>query len=259
MSLITLSICSQIKNRLYQLNKTFKYNYKIIESYKNIEWNIVDCCSTDGLENFMYNFFLDETISQETKNKIKYYRCINDTDYHIPIFKNFAARLSKNNYVFNLDIDNYLEDNLMLHVYGTGRGVCCIGGQKGTFGRIGCLLEHFKVVGGYDEKFMPAAIHESDFMSRSEKTGYFFDNIKCLKKPVQNSKEETTKNFKIKLKKRWAKNGKKILGDWREMYNINLEKSKYNLDNNIINPNKKYTKCSFLLNFKNKVELSEEF
>jgi hypothetical protein len=233
----------------------------MLNSYEDIEWNIVDCHSNDGIHDFMVKFYSDDKTSDNLKNKVNYYQCLDKIDYHIPIFKNMAARLSKNDYLFNLDIDNYLEHNLINNIIekGINNGVCCNKGFGGTFGRIGCSATNFKTVGGYDENFLPAAIHESDFISRSGKNNYFFNHVDCSIRPVQNSKKETTENFNIKLPKRWSKNGRRILIDWREMYNVNIEKAKYNLDNKVINPNKKHAKCTFLFNFKSTVKLTEEY
>jgi len=258
--MVSISLCSQVKNRIHQFSQTFKHNVSLIKSIDNIEWNIVDCNSNDGISEFMESFFASS--SQEIIKKINYYECIDEIKYHIPIFKNIAARLSNNDYVFNLDIDNYIEDHLIkqIHENGLNKGVCCRFGKQGTFGRIGCSRENFKNVGGYDESFLPAAAHEDDFMSRSEKIKYYFEHVDCKKLPVKNSKTDTTKNFSYTMtNKKWTKDGRKLVCCWREMYDINLQKVKYNLDNNIINPNKSHAKGRFLHNFKDVVELTEEF
>jgi hypothetical protein len=50
---MTISYCSQVKNRLYQFKQTVGLNLEHIAKNKNTEWVIVDCGSTDGLYNYM--------------------------------------------------------------------------------------------------------------------------------------------------------------------------------------------------------------
>ena len=81
-----ISVCSQIKNRLYQFSKTFLKNAETLEKYQDVEWVIVDCGSTDGLSEYIGEYL-------EKYSFIKYYQAIN-FKYSIPIAKNFSVRFS---------------------------------------------------------------------------------------------------------------------------------------------------------------------
>lgn len=234
---VKVSICSQVINRLHQLEKTWERNRVAIENGDNVEWVIADMGSTDGLWEFM---------KDKTSDKIHYFRATEILPYSIPISKNIAARLSSGDYVFNLDIDNFVDDieeQIRANNYG---GVCCNTFRMGVFGRIGCPKRDFISIGGYDESLLPAAQHEQDLMARGRLAGVDFKNIGHKSKPIQNTKEETTKNMKG-------------LPPWEEMNNINTIKSKQNQANKVVNPNKTHRKGLFIHNFERTVALGSSF
>lgn len=239
----SISICSQIKNRFYQFKETFYENLDTINRYPNTTWTIVDIASNDGIENF-FNTFL----SSYNSYNINYFRIIEDIPYSIPIAKNFSLRLSNGYFLFNLDIDNYIDDAIdNILSLNNIMGIRCLTTNKGVYGRLGCHSSKIKSVGGYDESFLPAGGHENDLISRLNLTGYEFKNIECKKYPIQNSKQETIKNFT------------NIGLTWEQMNTINHNKKIHNINNKIIYPNIKFTKASFIHNFKNKIQLSDEY
>ena len=239
----SISICSQVKNRFYQFKETFYENLDTINRYPNATWTIVDIGSNDGIEDFFAQF-----LSSYSQNNINYYRIIEDLPYSIPIAKNFSLRLSNGYFLFNLDIDNYIDDVIdNILSLDSIIGMRCLTIQKGVYGRLGCHSNQIKSVGGYDESFLPAGGHENDLISRLNLIGYEFKNIECKKKPIPNSKEETIKNF---IDNHLC---------WEEMNKANSYKTKNNRYNKIINPNIKFTRASFIHNFKNKIQLSDEY
>lgn len=233
-----ISFCTQIKNRFHQFEQVFFDNLQNINMSKyNIEWIIVDMNSDDGLNNFIKPY-----ISQN----ISYYRPLEDIKYSIPIAKNFASRLSSGDYVFNLDADNYINNidkDIVNHNY---IPIYCNKFLVGVFGRIGCKKDLFKAVGGYDESFYPAGYHENDFFNRCKLLGHNFKHIECDRLPLQNTKEETTKNTNLML-------------SWQAMQNLNKAKGKFNQQNKIINPNLSFTECTFICNFNNTIQLGKNF
>ena len=232
-----ISICTQIKNRLHQFKNTFYKNIKIIEKHPNIEWVIVDVNSSDGLEHF---------IKSNLYEKIKFYQTIENTEYSIPIAKNFSYRLSDGDYIFSLDADNFLGSIIDKIIEMNYCGVFCDVYRLGVYGRIGCSKNILRQTGGYDESFLPAGHHEQDFMSRCELLGYRFTHVdfECL--PIQNDKNDTVKNMSNSM-------------SWSKMNEINLEKKTYNLLNGIVNPNKFHKKCNFTLNFGTSIKLETNF
>jgi glycosyltransferase involved in cell wall biosynthesis len=239
-----ISYCSQIKNRFHQFRKTFYHNLEKIKINENTEWIIVDCCSSDGLSFFMNSFIK----SPQYFNRIHYYRTLNLKNYSIPIAKNFSARISSGDYLFNLDIDNFIGDATENIINIVPKGICCNILKKGVYGRIGSSREIFKKVGGYDESFLPAGKHDTDLKLRCQLIGYEFIDIPCRIEAILNSKDETIKNTRLI----W-----KIFG-WKFMNLFNQKKMEYNLKNKIYCPNNNFASCEFEYNFKTKVSLSKE-
>lgn len=233
-----ISICSQIKNRIDQFKQTFEHNFATINQYTNIEWNIVDINSNDGLDSFLSNYI--------NNDKIQYYKSLTDIKYSIPIAKNFAVRLSSGDYVFNLDVDNFLGsiiDKIQALNYS---GICCLVYRKGLFGRIGCNKEIFKQLGGYDETFLPAGYHETDLMNRSKFINYNYVHVDSDLPSIENDKNDTIKYIESRL-------------SWDQMNNKNLKQSKKNIEKNILNPNQSHSIGSFVHNFDKIVHLTSNF
>jgi len=179
-------------------------------------------------------------------DRVHYHRTLNYHSYSIPVAKNLAVRLSSGDYVFNLDIDNYIGNaTSQIKSLGTKIGVCCDIFKRGVYGRIGCSRKIFNIVGGYDESFLPAGKHDTDFISRCKLINYYFKHIPCMINPISNSKIETTLNTGSDL-------------NWDNMNDLNGEKMKYNIKNKIHCPNKKFTSCDLEYNFTKKITLSEE-
>jgi hypothetical protein len=232
-----ISICTQIKNRLYQFKETFYKNLKVINQYENIEWNIVDVNSTDGLKKF---------VSSYVSSNINYFESIYNIEYSIPIAKNFAFRLSSGEYIFNLDADNFLGsviDKIIEYKY---IPIYCNKFRLGVYGRIGCDKEIIKETGGYDESFLPAGHHEQDFMARCNLIHHNFTHVDFDELPLQNTKEDTISNINTNI-------------SWGLMNEINTVKTNTNIVNKIVNPNKNYTQCDFIHNFNRITRLSESF
>ena len=233
-----ISICSQIKNRLYQFSKAFLKNIETLEKYQDVEWIIVDCGSSDRISDYIEEYL-------EKYSFVKYYQAL-DFKYSIPVAKNFASRLSTGDYVFNLDCDNYL-DNIIDEIKSTDQGVHCHEYLKGSHGRIGMSKEIFIKIGGYDENFYPAGVHDNDIMLRVNCFDYKFKNIPSITSPVSNSKKDTVKDF-----------GDRI--DWETMVKYNEIIMRYNEKKKIFNPNNGiFTPCSFIYNLKDTIEKTNEF
>jgi glycosyltransferase involved in cell wall biosynthesis len=206
--------------------------------YQDIEWIIVDCGSTDNLSEYIAEYL-------EKYSFVKYYQAL-DFKYSIPIAKNFAVRFSSGDYVFNLDCDNYL-DNIVDEIRSSDQGVHCHEYLKGTHGRIGMSKEIFVKIGGYDENFFPAGVHDNDIILRANYLDYKFKSIPSITPPVSNSKKDTIKDFGEGM-------------DWETMVKYNEIIMKYNEKKKLLNPNNNiFTPCSFIYNLKDTVEKSNEF
>jgi len=234
-----ISICTQIKNRLIQFEETFIKNLETIKKNTGVEWIIVDYGSTDGLGKYIQNYV-------EKYDFIKYYIAVEYfQSYSIPVAKNFAARLSSGDFLFNLDCDNFL-DNIIDEIRATDQGVFCNEDQRGTYGRIGLHKETFVKIGGYDENFYPAGVHDNDLILRAKYLNYEFKNIPSVSEPVSNDKLDTVRYLESI--------------SYEKMKEYNEIIMKYNEKKKIINPNNNiFTPCYFVLNFKNYVKKTNMF
>jgi glycosyltransferase involved in cell wall biosynthesis len=234
-----ISICTQIKNRLIQFEETFVKNLETIKKNTGVEWIIVDYGSTDGLGKYIQNYV-------EKYDFIKYYIAVEYfQSYSIPVAKNFAARLSSGDFLFNLDCDNFL-DNIIDEIRATDQGVFCNEDQRGTYGRIGLHKETFVKIGGYDENFYPAGVHDNDLILRAKYLNYEFKNIPSVSEPVSNDKLDTVRYLESI--------------SYEKMKEYNEIIMKYNEKKKIINPNNNiFTPCYFVLNFKNYVKKTNMF
>lgn len=232
-----ISICTQIKNRLHQFQDTFYKNLETINKYDNIEWVIVDINSTDTLKQF---------IKYNISPKINYFECIDTINYSIPIAKNFAYRLTCGQYIFNLDADNFLGSVIDKIIELNYSPIYCNKFGTGVYGRIGCNRDIIKMVGGYDESFLPAGHHEQDFMSRCNLINVYFTHVDADDLPLQNTKQDTIANIDTNI-------------SWYTMNDANKSKTKNNFENKIINPNIYFTKCNFIHNFNCLTKLEETF
>jgi predicted glycosyltransferase involved in capsule biosynthesis len=107
--------------------------------------------------------------------------------------------------------------------------------------------EVFVKIGGYDENFYPAGVHDNDIMLRSNYLDYKFKHIPSITAPVSNSKKDTVKDFGEDM-------------DWETMVKYNEIIMKYNEKKKLLNPNNDiFTPCSFLYNLKDPVEKTNEF
>jgi len=235
-----ISYCTQIKNRLPQFEQVFAHNLAHVLDNPDTEWVIVDCDSSDGLDAFIADEF------PVFPAHVHYYRS-RPQAYSIPVAKNFAARLSSGDYLFNLDADNFIGDT-SAHIRRVGRydGICCDLFKRGVYGRIGCARKIFEFVGGYDESFLPAAKHDVDLRARCGIIGYNFVNVVPDIGAILNVKEDTVRNFASDL-------------SWEQMHALNTEKMQQNLALRNYCPNQCMTSGEFIYNFDSVVRLTEDF
>ena len=128
----------------------------------------------------------------------------------------------------------------------TDQGIHCHEYLKGTHGRIGMSKEIFLKIGGYDENFYPAGVHDNDIMLRANYLNYKFKSIPSITSPVSNTKVDTVKYFNDI--------------DWETMVKYNEIIMRYNEKKKILNPNNDiFTPCSFIYNLKDAIEKTNEF
>jgi predicted glycosyltransferase involved in capsule biosynthesis len=144
-----------------------------------------------------------------------------------------------------LDCDNFL-DNIIDEIRATDQGVFCNEDQKGTYGRIGLHKDIFVKIGGYDENFYPAGVHDNDLILRAKYLNYEFKNVPSVSEPVSNDKLDTIRYLESL--------------SYEKMKEYNEIIMKYNEKKKILNPNNNiFTPCYFVLNFKDYVKKTNMF
>ena len=238
-----LSFCITCKNRFSQISKTLPKNLEDNFMHKDsIEFVLVDFGSTDGLQQWIEENFIDYINS----GYLKYYYTDELKYWHASIAKNTAHILAINDIVVNLDCDNftgknggwfvienmikYGPGNIILHQFSNEFG-------DGSYGRIGMLKSNFLRVGGYDENFDPMGYQDTDIILRLRVLGC--DCI-CLSdkeynQTIPNSKELSMKNVDSKEK-------------WQQMNLNNFKKSTQNITSGSLIANKNKTHIGVVKN-----------
>ncbi len=162
-----------------------------------IEFVLVDFGSTDGLHDWVITNFQDDLKA----NYLRYYYTDELPFWHCSIAKNTSHKLAKNDILINLDCDNYTGYNggrfvirywlkhpekIVLHQFDGDL-------YGGSYGRIAVDRDSFRQVGGYDESFEPASVHDRDLINRLVGSGLKYINLpdERYNRAIRNGKEET--------------------------------------------------------------------
>ena len=162
-----------------------------------IEFVLVDFGSTDGLQEWVAENFVDEIKT----GYLKYFYTEELPFWHASIAKNTAHDLANNRIVVNLDCDNFtgkdgglfVIDNMLK--FGIDETVLHQFGNKwdGSYGRITMTKSNFLKLGGYDESFEPAGYEDKDLLLRAQLSGLFYYNMvdSEYNRAIPNSFEDT--------------------------------------------------------------------
>jgi hypothetical protein len=199
---LTLSFCIGCKNRLHQIRQTLRQNLEDNrEAIDWIEFVLVDFGSTDGLQEWVVENFMDEI----EEGYLRYYYTEELSFWHTSIAKNTSHVLAMNDIVVNLDCDNFTGKNGGLFVI---ENMIKYGWQKtlihqfnneyceGSYGRIALSRSNFLWLGGYDESFEPAGYQDKDLLLRAQLLGIDYINLsdRRYNEALLNTKEETVMN-----------------------------------------------------------------
>lgn len=221
---LTLSFCITCKNRFHQIKHTLPKNLKDNKKDKDIiEFVLVDFGSTDGLQEWIIDNFMNEI----DEGFLSYYYTEELTYWHTSIAKNTAHILANNLIVVNLDCDNFTGKDGGLFVidnmikYGWDRTILHQFGNEyndGTYGRISLSKANFLKLGGYDESFEPASYQDTDLLIRAQLMKLKYIHLLDMEysKAIQNTHEELTINTNSNL-------------SWEEMDQYNYQLSLENI------------------------------
>ena len=228
---MNITFCITCKNRLHQIKKTLQKNLLDNFQEKNrIDFLLVDF-GTKGLKEWV----LDNFQADLNSGYLKYYYTEELTYWHACVGKNTSHFLADNDFLINLDCDNYTGvkgGKFILDKINKPGGHKIIIHQfsgeykDGSFGRIGMAKRYFEYIGGYDESFLPMSVQDTDLMKRAESLGLILDHCPnpLYSSAEINTKEESTKYCDTDLQ-------------WDEMLSQNQQKLEHNMVNQIIRVN----------------------
>jgi len=195
-----ISFCQTSKNRLYQFKETVFTNLKAIKNDINSELVLVNYDDHE-LEIFAKNY-LQEWID----NKYFVYLRLYDMPYfEVSKAKNIAHFTAKGDFVFNLDCDNFLDNEINAYrsiwetypdavIHGLSKGVNA--GYDGSYGRIGLSKNIFNYFGGYDEDILGVS-EDTDLIRRCLRFNMPYARVLGNnQRAIQNSRKDTVENVK---------------------------------------------------------------
>ncbi|SMD32979.1 hypothetical protein SAMN04488029_1340 [Reichenbachiella faecimaris] len=142
---------------------------------KFIEFILMDFDKGDHVKNWIIKEF-GEFLSD---GYLKYFHCPSLDQWNASIAKNTSHKMASGAVLVNLDCDNYTglqggsfvldqfrkaEENIVLWQFSKIK-------QDGSFGRISITRDLFKILGGYDESFLPMGYQDDDLMARAKARG----------------------------------------------------------------------------------------
>ena len=194
---ITLSYCTNVKNRLWQLAITLPENLKNLKSDE--ELILINYSSNDGLHKYIKSFPLAQEAIED--GRLIYANVMGRKFYCCSRAKNIAHLCASGKYVMNLDGDNYLEgmrdifdsqnlDNSYLDM--------SVDRVDGSVGRICLSKELFLKVGGYDEGLEQQGHQDHDLRYRLQGIGIKEIKVPLFKDPIFNTMQEKSLYLKDK-------------------------------------------------------------
>ena len=204
-----ISFCVTCRNRLWQLRQTLHENLKVIKRPHEI--CLADYGSSDGLKDYIWREFRP-FIENST---LVFFEVQNEVPWSSPKSKNLSHRLASNDYLFNLDADNFVTQRDLEIIQAGASGKKVIqqwdGDLKsGAYGRIGMPAEVFYDVGGYDEGLLPLGAEDVDFLARLQ-ASYGIQRVPPPERgPVQNTNSDRVQEVANK-------------NSWDRMNGLNLQ------------------------------------
>ncbi|MBK6266520.1 glycosyltransferase family 2 protein [Marivirga sp. S37H4] len=195
----SISFCITCMNRLFHLRNTLEKNILDNQSYKNVEFTVVNYNSKDKLDDWMRKN-MQKYIDQGLLN---YYRTDEPESFHASIAKNLSHRVARGKIVCNLDGDNFTGKDFAFYInylFNQYTDDILLQFTKkpfwGTEGRIVLTKENFLKIGGYDEALLPIGHEDHDLINRAKASGLAYHNIQIenFLKYLSNTEKEKAEN-----------------------------------------------------------------
>ena len=156
----TVALCTATKNRLWQLRHALPLNLLHCWPHRNwVRIHVVDCDSTDGT----LDWILTECRAAIDIGLLKVYSTEGRMPFwHASVAKNTAHIVALQDILVNVDADNLVGGDFVLHVVEQFRKrytVLQYEDGDGTCGRIACWRRQFSKIHGYDEDAYPVVVN----------------------------------------------------------------------------------------------------
>lgn len=187
-----VSYCSTCKGRLWQLQKTFIPNLLQLSKI-DAEWIIVDYASPDGFTELLLKNNMALHLMEEGKLKI-YQHGLGHLPFSMPLAKNLAHHFATGDYVFNLDIDNFIGKSYEQIIALQDNEYIWAVNQKpnsGLEGRLGMKRSVFEELRGYDLDLVGAGYDDINLAARLKKAGFKLRAETNVHPAVQNTGSDT--------------------------------------------------------------------
>jgi hypothetical protein len=221
-----VSFCTTVHNRLPQFARTFDHNASRVLADPGAEWIVLNFNSSDRLDQFMAERL------PCLPPRVVYARDMSGRRWHVSVAKNIAHRLASGEALMNLDADQRVLDAAdvlrrhlghgveLLHLWNRVKG-------EGTYGKIAITRELFYRLGGYDESFYPMGYQDEDLLRRAEAAGARTAREPCARHwAIRNTKVESIEHCRVGSL------------TWRELWWLNLERSKANIAEGTLTANR---------------------
>jgi hypothetical protein len=241
-----VSFCTTCKGRLYQFRQTIFKNIEDNADHPDTEFVVLNHNSPDHLDDWVR----DNLKPFLESGKLCYYKMIDVLPWHVCHAKNAAHRLATGEIVCNLDGDNFTGPGFASFINAEiAKNRDIIGWLRrgsSTCGRIYLLAEHFKKLGGYDEKFMPMSYQDMDLIARAQKIG-----LKLVHTRDRAEFTQVIPNANDKTK--YCKANLSLM--MMDQHNRAISKRRMDMKIYSVNPGG-YGKCKVLKNFTEIIELA---
>lgn len=222
----SISFCQTCRDRLWQIKDTLASNLAALDNSQEIV--LVDYGSSDGLSAWIWGNFRQHIFD----GRLVFFEVKNEVSWSSPKAKNLAHRLSRGDYLFNLDVDNFITPEDIALINNTRQtDLPChqwtgVWGD-GSYGRIGMPRNLFFGLGGYDESMLPMAGQDFDLVQRLAAANLPVVVLPPPAKPaVANSHAQKMAAISLPGRKGGEDNAKVR---WERMNAINLETSRIRL------------------------------
>ena len=201
----TISYCSPLMNRHWQLKETFTANCRCVEALKGrIEWVIVNIRRADDVSGVDWvasdALIRSEGASLLERGVLRYFTTTLP-EWNPAWGKNLGKMLARGAFLINLDIDNFisiadtmrlLKSNLAGMVYHGFSGQW----GTGTSGMIGVPRSVFFATGGYKEELVGYGFDDIDFLRRAQAVSHLPVEMFCTRRTIANDAAERTANIR---------------------------------------------------------------